>query len=152
MKPRAVLFDIGSTLWSSPAEDTGALAYCYGRGRDILIDDASGDVPAMESLIEAVEGHFARWEDIWRADASQVVQPPTHAYVAEALKTLGLAPSLAVLKDFTDAILETSVYTAKVQPAEPGMPEALAELREHGLRLACVSNAFMGASVLHQIM
>ena len=151
-KPRAVLFDIGSTLWSSPAEDPGALAYCYGRGRGILIADVTGDVPSVETLIEAVEGHFARWEDIWRADASQVIQPPTHAYVEEALKTLGLSPSAAALKGFTDAILETSVYTAKVEPAEPGMKEALEALRGQGLRLACVSNAFMGASVLHQIM
>ena len=32
------------------------------------------------------------------------------------------------------------------------MPEALAGLRELGLRLGCVSNAFMGAKVLHSIM
>jgi putative hydrolase of the HAD superfamily len=151
-KPRAVLFDIGSTLWSSPAEDPGALAYCYGRGRDILIADATGDIPSMETLIEVVEGHFAHWEDIWRADAGQVLEPPTYDYVAQALKMLELAPSAAALKGFTDAILETSVYTAKVEPAEPGMKEALEALRDQGLRLACVSNAFMGASVLHQIM
>jgi putative hydrolase of the HAD superfamily len=32
------------------------------------------------------------------------------------------------------------------------MPEALAELKGLGLRLGCVSNAFMGAKVLHSIM
>ena len=37
------MFDIGSTLWSSPAEDPGALEACYGRGRDILVE-ALGDV------------------------------------------------------------------------------------------------------------
>ena len=151
-KPRAVLFDIGSTLWSSPAEDAGALAGCYGRGRDILIADLGGAVPSMEALIEAVEGHFARWEDVWRTDAGQVIQPPTHEYVAIALGELGIKPSLEALRGFTDAILETSVYTAKVEPAEPGMKESLAELQEHGLRLACVSNAFMGGDVLTQIM
>jgi putative hydrolase of the HAD superfamily len=151
-RPRAILFDIGSTLWSSPAEDAGALAGCYGRGRDCLLSASLAEVPSMEALIEAVEGHFARWEDVWRTDAGQVMQPPTHEYVADALRGCGIEPDPATLYAFTDAILETSVHTARVQPAEPGMKESLAELRAFGLRLACVSNAFMGAGVLHQIM
>ncbi len=151
-KPRAVLFDIGSTLWSSPAEDAGALAGCYGRGRDILVADVGRNVPPMEVLIEAVEGYFAKWEDIWRADAAQVIQPPTYDYVAVALKELGIEPSTKALQGFTDALLQTSVGTAKVEPAEPGMKEALAEMQSQGLRLACVSNAFMGGDVLNQIM
>jgi FMN phosphatase YigB (HAD superfamily) len=150
-KPRIVLFDIGSTLWSSPAEDPGALEYCYGRGRDILVE-ALGDAPSMDELIHAVEGYFADWEEVWRRDATAVTQEPTTDFVARALKQLGLTPAPAVLAAFTDAILETSVYTAKVEPPEPGMPEALAGLRELGLRLGCVSNAFMGAKVLHSIM
>jgi putative hydrolase of the HAD superfamily len=32
------------------------------------------------------------------------------------------------------------------------MPEALARLQDLGLRLGCVSNAFMGAETLHRIM
>jgi FMN phosphatase YigB (HAD superfamily) len=150
-KPRVVLFDIGSTLWSSPAEDPGALEYCYGRGRDILVE-ALGDAPSMDELIHAVEGYFADWEEVWRRDATAVTQEPTTDFVARALKQLGLEPPTDALKSFTDAILETSVYTAKVEPPEPGMPEALAGLRDLGLRLGCVSNAFMGAKVLHSIM
>jgi FMN phosphatase YigB (HAD superfamily) len=150
-KPRVVLFDIGSTLWSSPAEDPGALEYCYGRGRDILVQ-ALGDAPSMDALIECVEGYFAEWEEVWRQDPTAITQGPTTDFVATALKKLGLEPPPAALAGFTDAILETSVYTAKVEPPEPGMPEALAELRQLGLRLGCVSNAFMGAKVLHSIM
>jgi HAD superfamily hydrolase (TIGR01509 family) len=151
-RPKAVFFDIGSTLWSSPAEDPGALANCYGRARQALIDAGLTGVPAMESLIDAVEGHFANWEDIWRADSSQVIQPPTYDYVARALAELGLVAEGSALTAFTDALLETSVYTAKTLEPEPGMKEALAGLWEQGVRLACVSNAFMGAAVLDQIM
>jgi putative hydrolase of the HAD superfamily len=151
MKPRAVLFDIGSTLWSSPAEDAEALAYCYGRGREAL-EAVLADVPAMEELIEVVEGYFAEWEDIWRADSTRISQDPTTEFVAQALARINLAPPRGALETFTEFLLETSIYTAKVEPAEPGMREALAALSDRGLRLGCVSNAFMSAAVLHRIM
>ena len=150
-QPKIVLFDIGSTLWSSPPEDPGALAYCYGRGRDVLLQ-ALGDAPPIEALIDAVEGYFAEWEEVWRQDSTKVHQPPTSEYVAEALGRLGVHPAAETLAAFTDAVLETSVYTAKVQPEEPGMSEALAGLKQRGLRLGGVSNAFMGAATLMRIM
>jgi HAD superfamily hydrolase (TIGR01509 family) len=149
--PHAILFDIGSTLWSSPAEDPGALEYCYGRGREIVLS-ALGSAPPLEELIDAVEGYFAEWEEIWRQDRALVTQESTTKFVATALKKLGLTLPEKALAAFTEVILETSVYTAKVEPPEPGMPEALAGLHDLGLRLGCVSNAFMGASTLHQIM
>ena len=149
--PRVVLFDIGSTLWSSPAEDPDALRRCYGRARDALLA-AMPDVPPIADLIDAVEHYFAEWEDIWRTDADRVQQPPTTEYVATALRQLNLEPPAAALASFTDELLETSVYTAKVLPPEPGMSEALASLRALGVRLACVSNAFMGAATLNRIM
>jgi FMN phosphatase YigB (HAD superfamily) len=151
MKPKAALFDIGSTLWSSPSEDPGALAHCYGLGREILLR-GSLDAPSIEILIETVEGHFAAWEDIWRADASQVLQRPTTEFVREALERIGLKPTEEALAGFTEAILDTSVYTAKVEPPEPEMPVAMAALKERGLRLGCVSNAFMPAAVLNRIL
>ncbi len=149
--PRVVLFDIGSTLWSSPAEDPQALQRCYGRARDALLA-AIADVPPIEALIDAVEHYFAEWEDIWRTDAGKVQQPPTSEYVATALRKLNLEPPPEALAKFTAELLETSVHTAKVVPAEPGMSEALASLKDLGVRLACVSNAFMGAATLDRIM
>jgi FMN phosphatase YigB (HAD superfamily) len=149
--PRVVLFDIGSTLWSSPAEDPQALQRCYGCARDALLKELP-DAPPIEALIDAVEHYFAEWEDVWRVDAGNVKQPPTTEYVATALSKLNLAPSPSTLARFTDELLETSVFTAKVLPPEGGMSEALAELKGLGVRLACVSNAFMGAATLTRIM
>jgi HAD superfamily hydrolase (TIGR01509 family) len=149
--PRAIIFDIGSTLWSSPPEDQGALDFCYGRGREILLG-VTPHVPPVPALIDAVEGYFAEWEDTWKNDSSLVRQGPTMTFVAEALRKLGIEPPPDALAAFTDVILETSIYTAKVEPPEPGMQEALADLHERGIRLGCISNAFMTAQGLHQIM
>jgi HAD superfamily hydrolase (TIGR01509 family) len=151
MRPKAILFDIGSTLWSSPPEDAGALAFCYGRGREALLS-CLREVPDRETLARVVEGMFADWEERWKADASLVLQEPTSEFVARALASLGLQPPPEALALFTDAVLETSVYTAKVEPAEPGMRETLETLCEMGFSLACVSNAFMGAGVLDRIL
>jgi HAD superfamily hydrolase (TIGR01509 family) len=151
MRPRAFLFDIGSTLWSSPPEDPGALARCYGRGREALLSPGA-DTPHIDDLIHAVEGMFAGWEERWRLDSTLVLQEPTTAFVERALAQLGLKPSPEALAAFTDAVLETSVYTAKVEPPEPGMKEALEALCDRGFQLACVSNAFMGADVLNRIL
>ena len=153
LPPRVVLFDIGSTLWSSPAEDPDGLKRVYTAGREALLS-VSHDAPSIEVLTEAVEGYFAEWEDIWRTEPERVQQDPTPVFVAEALRRIGLTPPPPddVLRRFTDAILEASVETAKVLEPEEGMPEALAALRARGLRLACVSNAFMGADVLNRIM
>ena len=149
--PRLILFDIGSTLWSSPAEDPDALNRCYMRGREALLS-ALPAVPPVETLIDAVEHYFAEWEDIWRVEPEKVKQPPTTEYVATALGSLGLRPPPDALAAFTRELLEVSVGTARATPPEPGMKEALSELRTLGVRLACVSNAFMGAATLNRIM
>jgi HAD superfamily hydrolase (TIGR01509 family) len=106
----------------------------------------------MERLIETVEGHFAEWEDMWKADNTKVLQAPTTDFVREALAKLGLEPPPDALAACTEALLETSIYTAKTLEPEEGMAEALAALRDLGIRVACVSNAFMGAAVLNRIL
>jgi HAD superfamily hydrolase (TIGR01509 family) len=150
-RPRAVFFDIGSTLWSSPAEDLDALRDCYTRGREALLR-ALPEVPSVEALVEAVELSFAEWEDVWRTEPWKVQQPPTTDYVATALRKLKLEPDAEALTAFTAELLEVSVGTARALAPEEGMREALAELRGLGVRLACVSNAFMGAATLNRIM
>ena len=127
-RPRVVLFDIGSTLWSSPAEDPDALERCYSRARDALLA-VMPDVPPLATLIDAVESYFAEWEEIWRHDAGKVEQPPTSEFVATALQRLSLEPPQEALSKFTEELLETSVFTAKVEPPEPGMSEALASVK-----------------------
>ncbi len=150
-KPRVVLFDIGSTLWSSPAEDPASLHDCYMKGREALVR-AVPDVPPVEALIDAVEHYFAEWENVWRIEPEKVQQPPTIEYVLTALRKLDVDPPPDALATFTNELLEVSVGTARALPPETGMKEALGELRSLGVRLACVSNAFMGAATLNRIM
>ena len=149
---RAVLFDIGSTLWSSPAEDPEGLATVYGRARDILLEVVP-DPPPLQVLIDTVEGYLGEWEGIWSHDPSQTMQRPTTGFVADALARIDIEiEDEDVLQRFTDEVMEASVYTAKAEPDEDGMADALDELHDMDLRLACVSNAFMSADTLMRIM
>ena len=149
---RAVLFDIGSTLWSSPAEDPEGLATVYGRAREVL-SELIADPPALEVLIDTVEGYLAEWEGIWSHDPTQTMQHATTRFVADALARLDIrVDDEDVLKRITDEVMEASVYTAKAEPEEEGIAEALEELRDMDLRLACVSNAFMRGETLMRIL
>jgi HAD superfamily hydrolase (TIGR01549 family) len=145
------LFDIGSTLWSSPAEDPNGLITVYSRGRDALLE-AIPDVPSVEVLIETVEGYLGEWEAIWSADPSQTMQRPTTSFVADALARLNIEAPDDALARFTAEVMEASVYTAKAEDEEDGMASALAELDSMEVRLACVSNAFMGFETLERIL
>jgi HAD superfamily hydrolase (TIGR01549 family) len=148
---RAVLFDIGSTLWSSPAEDPDGLITVYSRGREALLE-ALLDVPSVHQLIETVEGYLAEWEEIWRIDPAQTMQRPTTAFVADALARLDLDVPEEALERFTAEVMEASVYTAKAEENEDGMADALDELADMEIRLGCVSNAFMGFETLERIL
>ncbi len=150
-RPRVVFFDIGGTLWSSPTEDPTSLRDCYTRGRDALVRAVAG-VPPVEALIDAVEHYFAEWEDVWRVEPEKVQQPPTAEYVLTALRKLDVDPPPDALTTFTNELLEVSVGTARALAPEAGMKEALQDLQNLGVRLACVSNAFMGAATLNRIM
>jgi HAD superfamily hydrolase (TIGR01549 family) len=148
---RAVLFDIGSTLWSSPAEDPDGLITVYTRGREALLE-AIPDLPSVEVLIDTVEGYLGEWEAIWSADPSQTMQRPTTDFVADALARLNIEAPEDALERFTAEVMEASVYTAKAEDEEDGMADALAELDSMEIRLACVSNAFMGFETLERIL
>jgi HAD superfamily hydrolase (TIGR01549 family) len=146
------LFDIGSTLWSSPAEDPDGLVTVYSRACGVLFE-ANGTAPPLQQLIDTVEGYLAEWETIWSNDPAQTMQRPTSDFVAEALARIGIEiDDPDALERFTDEVMEASVYTAKAVPEEDGMAEALKELRDLDLRLACVSNAFMRAETLMRIL
>lgn len=149
---RAVLFDIGSTLWSSPPEDPNGLVTVYSHARDVLARAGVLPLPAVETLIGAVEGYLAEWEDTWARDPGQTLQGPTTSFVADALARIGIKLDSDPLEELTNAVMEASVYTARALPREEGMAEALDDLHALGVRLACVSNAFMRGETLMRIL
>ena len=149
-KPQVVLFDIGSTLWRSPPEHPDALSYCYGRARQV-VEKALGTAPEVEQLIETVEGYLAEWEDVWRTDQTE---DPAAADDTLRCRSPGASryelPEEA-LRQFTDIAMQVSVFTAKTEPVEPGMKEALAELRGSACGWAACPTPSCGAT-LHRIM
>jgi putative hydrolase of the HAD superfamily len=80
------------------------------------------------------------------------MQRPTTDFVADALARLNIEAPEDALERFTAEVMEASVYTAKAEDEEDGMADALAELDSMEIRLACVSNAFMGFETLERIL
>ncbi len=150
MPVRAVLFDIGDTLWRFPGEDREVAIRAFERaGRGL--DGAIACVPA-EDLANAV---FARLADA-RRDFLEAPEPgpqrPTVEYFGEAFAGLGLILPPEQLRTFSEAAFAFEAELAALDSPEPEMADALNALRSAGLRLAGVSNTFSAASVLERVL
>ncbi len=150
MTLKAVLFDIGDTLWGYPWGNRDLRDAHYARAR-LLLDRAT-DVPPAEALAEAIGLRFAEAREASINGPEPGVQPPTASLVAEALSQFGLQPPPDRLALFIETAFEWEVQEAAVAPPEPEMAEVLAALEARGLALACVSNTFLTAEGLARML
>lgn len=149
MGPRAVLFDIGDTLWRYPGDHPEHLVPHYEEARRLL---PGPDVPTAEALLTVVSARFDDARKAFFTAADRGTQPPTLHLLEEALSRLGLRPPQEAIATFADRIARAEVELAATQPPEEDMVEALEMLRLRGLRLAAVSNTFVSERVLRDIL
>jgi len=140
MSLRAVVFDLGHTLW-----DIGSYAEIeartYPRVARRLADELDGPVPDAQTLTDAVHRRFTR--DYVEGLQGELQQPPTAQMMDEALREIGVvAPPPLVdevcelaLGPLNDAII-----------ADDSTLEVLTALRRRGLRLGCITNTVLSGA------
>ncbi len=138
---RAVLFDVGETLWHSPNPPSNrafrqmaadrAAAFCRQRG-----------IAFAEPALAARTAWDAMETAMRRARLTDLAEPDYGAVAANALRGVGLSLSADVAKDFLEAIYVSGPEGGKV-PIE-GARETLLALRERGFQLAVVTNRSFG--------
>jgi putative hydrolase of the HAD superfamily len=138
---RALLFDVGDTLWHAPSPPTAAefRAMAAARSRAFLgargYEGGDSDLyarAAWDSLIDAMA----------RAEASTRVEPD---YTAEARAALARA-GLDLEREETAAFLD-AIYISGAEGGKRAFPEApgvLRELKRRGYLLATVTNRAFG--------
>ena len=140
MKIRAVMFDLGYTLWD--VSYSGGMA-AYTQVRQRLIEALGEGVPDAQTLRDAVAAVFLRETNEW-LNKGKLEQLPTEDVFRQGFAGLGLDVPEALLREMGDSILLPGIrYTV-----DPETPRTLRALKERGLRLAVVSNTYQSRAAL----
>jgi putative hydrolase of the HAD superfamily len=145
MSVRAVLFDLGHTLWDVRYNEALAPTI-YRRVHRRLTRAVAGPLPSAKRLQEAITKHWIEEEvDVIRN--KRLDQRPAADIVAEGLATLGLEVAEHVLDRITDDILSPDIWGLYLEADTLG---TLRALKERGLKLGVVSNTYQRGQVLSE--
>ena len=140
MKIRAVMFDLGYTLWD--VSYSGEVA-AYAEVRQRIVEALGEGVPDTQTLRDAVAAVFLRETNEW-LNKGKLEQLPTEDVFRQGFAGLGLDVPKALLREMGDSILLPGIrYTV-----DPETPRTLRALKERGLRLAAVSNTYQSRAAL----
>jgi HAD superfamily hydrolase (TIGR01509 family) len=142
VKVRAVVFDLGYTLWDvAYSGETAA----YVRVRRRLVEALGETVPDAQTLRNAVAAVFLRETREWLSEG-KLEQLPTEEVFRQGFAGLGLNVPEALLGRMGDWILGAGIrYTV-----DPETAAVLRALKERGLRLGAVSNTYQSRASLRR--
>ena len=149
MTIRAVIFDLGHTLWDIGPHD-GALERAYAGmratlarrlGRDDLPDAAAFQAAVRDALVAASETYFTT--------STRTDQPPSWTWVDEGCRALGLSLDEDVLREITPPLFATE---ADVLICADGTREGVEALVVAGYRIGCVTNTLADGATIRRML
>jgi putative hydrolase of the HAD superfamily len=146
---RAVIFDLGHTLWDILPDHGDALAAAYQHVYEVLVQNTEVDIPPPERLRAAVSAALKSDADSYFMAGEILEQPPTHTWVQRAFLTLGLDISKDLLRKVTIPLFATELERLHVAP---GTVDAVRELKDRGLRLGCVTNTLTDQATIEAML
>ncbi len=145
---RAVLFDVGDTLWGLYGDDHQEALIRAVTGLPELA--SLGDpCPPPAELLAAVGRSFAG--EAARILAGDYRQPSGESIVRRGLQGLGLECRDGVAASLLDCIMEADVLTSAGRE-DPEMVAPLVRLRQRGLLLGAVSNTYWNGAQLRRAL
>lgn len=138
MTVRAVIFDLGHTVWDYAPTQNGRRLSVLGlhqRLRGVLDGKLPGPAKLDRALARAMQG----WLESWRS-SDDLTQHPSETLVGEGLKALGFPLDDAQLRELTLPLFGRELDAPVV---EPDSLAALAELHSRGLAMGCVTNTIL---------
>jgi FMN phosphatase YigB (HAD superfamily) len=149
MTIRAIVFDLGHTLWditSQPAALERAYIDLRARlarqlNRDDLPEAAVFQRAVRDVLHEAAKTYFA--------DGPELREPPPHEWVEQACRRLGVEVDLELLREVAPPLFATEIDGLVV--AE-GTYDAVAELSRAGYRLGCITNTLADTKAIRAML
>jgi HAD superfamily hydrolase (TIGR01662 family) len=146
---RAVIFDLGHTIWDI-GSTRDAVRAAYGAMRATLCERLQReDLPPAEAFQRAVADVLREAQQTYAADSGPLDQPPTHTWVDEGCRRLGVALDEELLREITPPLFATEV-DCLVCPDETR--EAVRALASDGYILGCVTNTLADRRTIERML
>src|SRR5262245_63359715 len=147
---RAVIFDLGHTLWDIEPGDEATLQAAYDDLRATLVRKLRReDLPDARSIRLAVTAALSAEADTYFTNGPVLEQPPTHYWVGSGCQSLGLTIQDEVLREVTGPLFATEVDRLIVTD---GSLDAVRALHEDGIALGCVTNTLADTATIRVML
>jgi len=146
---RAVIFDLGHTLWDI-GPDRGGLQRAYEATR-VMLRERLGrdDLPDATAMREAVRDALRAASETYFMDAARLDQPPSHTWIDEGCRALGLALDDALLREITPPLFATEL---EALICADGTVDAIRALHDDGFALGCVTNTLADTATIRAML
>lgn len=146
---RAVIFDLGHTIWDiGPTGDLLARAYDDMR-RTLAERTGRHDLPDARAFQRSVADVLREAAPMYFEGGDVLEQPPTHTWVGEGFRRLGVDADEELLRELTAPLFATEVDRLV---CADGTVEALLELRDAGYALGCITNTLTDEATIRLML
>jgi putative hydrolase of the HAD superfamily len=145
---RAIIFDLGHTLWDIGPQ-RGALELAYAGMRATLVERLGrDDLPAAAAFQLAVRDALRDASETYFTNGDHVDQPPSWTWVDRGCRALGVELDRALLIEITPPLFATEIDSLI---CGEGTREAVAELSA-SYRLGCVTNTLADTATIRTML
>jgi putative hydrolase of the HAD superfamily len=136
---RAVVFDLGHTIWDIPPGEQPwgvAIERIYRR----LVDARPGvETPSAGAIGRAIGLVASDWETSY-SQGEEFSQPPSTYFISQALNGLDISVTDELIAELTEILFGSELA---VRTVEPETRLVLDRLQASGLRLGCLTNTLL---------
>jgi FMN phosphatase YigB (HAD superfamily) len=149
MTIRAIVFDLGHTLWDITPQPA-ALERAYVELRSALVQRLrSTDLPEAPSFQRAMRDVLHEAAKTYANDSLDLREPPPHEWLGQACERLGVAVDAAMLREVAPPLFATEIDGLVVGA---GTHEAVAGLARAGYRLGCITNTLADTNTIRAML
>jgi HAD superfamily hydrolase (TIGR01662 family) len=146
---RAVVFDLGHTLWDILPDTTGALDRAYDELRVHMCSALRReDVPDASTLRRAVGDVLKTMSEQYYTER-RLDEPAPHTYLDAGCRKLGLELDEALLRELCPPIFSTEVD--RLHCAD-GTLRAVQELHDAGYAIGCITNTMTSSQTIREML
>jgi HAD superfamily hydrolase (TIGR01662 family) len=147
---RAVIFDLGHTLWDIRPGDGVALTQAYDAMRQSLTHSLGrDDLPTGAAIRDAVRDALRAAGETYFMNNDRVDQPPSHTWVDHGCRSLGLCLDEPLLRELTPPLFATEIGNLV---CADGTIEAIRALDARGYALGCITNTLADTAAIRAML